>query len=128
MAKEQYGLSGSQEEALSSLAQRNEYAQQSKWRTFRELPAGERWPYFRQHFAIGVMAVLLVVAALVSLVVTRLNQPPTPVLAVQAFNMREYAGELKGLKAGFVQQEGIDDERLIEIDASFTYRWQGSGR
>ncbi|BDR52339.1 hypothetical protein KIM372_02460 [Bombiscardovia nodaiensis] len=118
MADERVGLSQSQEEAVESLAQSNVYTQQSKWSTFRQLPAGQRWSFFYQHFLLGTIGVLVAIVIVASLVVTWLTKPPTPVLTVQAFNMSRYADQLASLQKDFVKQEGLKDGRLIDVDAS----------
>ncbi|MEK0307161.1 hypothetical protein [Bifidobacterium favimelis] len=122
---ERYGLNQDQEEALDSLAQTNTYAKQSKWTTFRQLPEGKRWPYFAQHFLPGVAAIVILLAVVISLVVTRLNKPPDPVLSVQAFNMSASAGQLDEIKEGFVKDRKLDDARLVDIGATLTLNDNG---
>lgn len=108
-----------QKGSIAALAAENTYAKQSKWRTLRELPAADKWPYFAQHFLIGTVAVVAVIAVVVSLAVTMLTRPPQAELSVAGVGMGEYTAQLDELKRGFVKAEGIDDERLVDVDGSF---------
>lgn len=113
-------LSDEQQRSIAALAVENTYVKQSKWTTFRELPAADKWPFFVQHFLVGTIAVVVAVALAVSLAVTLLTKPPKPELTVAGIGMGKYSAQLDELKSGFVKAEKIDDGRLIDIDGSFT--------
>ena len=122
---DQYGLSSDQEEALGVLASADPHAGQSKWTIFRQLPPDKRWPYFAQHFLPGILAAGLVLALLVSLVVTRLTRPPDPLISVQGFNMSAHEEGFDRLKQGFMRDRGIKDGRLVDMKATLTLNSQG---
>ncbi|MSD91075.1 hypothetical protein [Bifidobacterium asteroides] len=122
---DQYGLSSDQEEALGVLASADPHAGQSKWTIFRQLPPDKRWPYFAQHFLPGILAAGLVLALLVSLVVTRLTRPPDPLISVQGFNMSAQEAGFDRLKQGFMRDRGIKDGRLVDMEATLTLNDQG---
>ena len=122
---DQYGLSSDQEEALGVLASADPHAGQSKWTIFRQLPPDKRWPYFAQHFLPGILAAGLVLALLVSLVVTRLTRPPDPLISVQGFNMSAQEEGFDRLKQGFMRDRGIKDGRLVDMKATLTLNGQG---
>lgn len=122
---DQYGLSSDQEEALGVLASADPHAGQSKWTIFRQLPPDKRWPYFAQHFLPGILAAGLVLALLVSLVVTRLTRPPDPLISVQGFNMNAQEAGFDRLKQGFMRDRGIKDGRLVDMEATLTLNDQG---
>lgn len=122
---DQYGLSSDQEEALGVLASADPHAGQSKWTIFRQLPPDKRWPYFAQHFLPGILAAGLVLALLVSLVVTRLTRPPDPLISVQGFNMSAHEEGFDRLKQGFMRDRGIKDGRLVDMKATLTLNGQG---
>ncbi|KJY52095.1 hypothetical protein [Bifidobacterium mellis] len=122
---DQYGLSSDQEEALGVLASADPHAGQSKWTIFRQLPPDKRWPYFAQHFLPGILAAGLVLALLVSLVVTRLTRPPDPLISVQGFNMNAQEEGFDRLKQGFMRDRGIKDGRLVDMKATLTLNGQG---
>ncbi|WP_288804779.1 hypothetical protein [uncultured Bifidobacterium sp.] len=121
---DQYGLSFDQEDALGVLASADPHAGQSKWTIFRQLPPAKRWPYFAQHFLPGILTAGLVLALLVSLVVTRLTRPPDPLISVQGFNMSAQEG-FDRLKQGFMRDRGIKDGRLVDMEATLTLNGQG---
>ena len=122
---DQYGLSSDQEDALGVLASADPHAGQSKWTIFRQLPPAKRWPYFAQHFLPGILAAGLVLALLVSLVVTRLTRPPDPLISVQGFNMSAQEEGFDRLKQGFMRDRGIKDGRLVDMKATLTLNGQG---
>ena len=122
---DQYGLSSDQEEALGVLASVDPHAGQSKWTIFRQLPPDKRWPYFAQHFLPGILTAGLVLALLVSLVVTRLTRPPDPLISVQGFNMSAQEEGFDRLKQGFMRDRGIKDGRLVDMEATLTLNGQG---
>ena len=122
---DQYGLSSDQEEALGVLASADPHAGQSKWTIFRQLPPDKRWPYFAQHFLPGILTAGLVLALLVSLVVTRLTRPPDPLISVQGFNMSTHEEGFDSLKQGFMRDRGIKDGRLVDMEATLTLNDQG---
>ena len=122
---DQYGLSSDQEDALGVLASADPHAGQSKWTIFRQLPPGKRWPYFAQHFLPGILTAGLVLALLVSLVVTRLTRPPDPLISVQGFNMSAQEAGFDRLKQGFMRDRGIKDGRLVVMEATLTLNDQG---
>lgn len=109
-----------QREALAGLASSNTYAKQSKWKTFRELPMKDKWPFFAQHFLGATVAVVAAVAAVIAFVVNYVNQPPDPLLYVAGVNMaQEYTEPVKALEQRFVSDRGLDPE-LVTYDANFT--------
>ena len=122
---DQYGLSSDQEEALGVLASADPHAGQSRWAIFRQLPPAKRWPYFVQHFLPGILAAGLVLALLVSLVVTRLTRPPDPLISVQGFNMSAQEEGFDRLKQGFMRDRGIKDGRLVDMKATLTLNDKG---
>ena len=122
---DQYGLSSDQEDALGVLASADPHAGQSKWTIFRQLPPAKRWPYFAQHFLPGILTAGLVLALLVSLVVTRLTRPPDPLISVQGFNMSAQEAGFDRLKQGFMRDREIKDGRLVDMEATLTLNDQG---
>lgn len=122
----EYQLSEDQLDAVATLASSNVYARQSKWRTFRELPAGQRWAYFRQHFLAGVVVAAVLVALAGSLLGTMLFHGPDPVVGIQAINMQDDAARIDRLKAGFVKAEHLDDDRLVDAGATMLITADGS--
>ncbi|MDN6553648.1 MAG: hypothetical protein L0K48_01495 [Bifidobacterium mongoliense] len=84
-------LNERQRDAIDVLASHNAYAAQSKWKTLRELPRKERWPFFVQHFLLATSAILVALIVVISLAVSFLTKPPTPLLAVQGIGMSRYA-------------------------------------
>lgn len=113
-------LSEEQKNAISVLASHNVYAKQSKWKTFRELPAHDRWPFFVQHFLLGTLAVATALAVVISLLVTFLTKAPDPVLSVQAIDMGNDSVAFNKLRDGFLKQEKIKDNRLVHVDGSLS--------
>ena len=87
----EYAFTDEQKDAIATLAIHNQYARQSKWTTFRELPARDKWPFFVQHFLIGTIAVIVAVAVAVSLVCTIVFKAPDPELSVVGVNMNGYS-------------------------------------
>ncbi|KAA8815398.1 hypothetical protein EMB92_09420 [Bifidobacterium callitrichos] len=118
-------LNDEQQSSIAALAAENTYVKQSKWKTLRELPAADKWPFFVQHFLVGTIAVVVTIAFVVSLAVTWLTRPPQTELSVAGIGMGEYSAQLDELKTGFVKAEKIDDDRLIDIDGSFTIAMPG---
>lgn len=109
-----------QQDAIAALAAENKYTKQSKWKTFRELPPKDRWPFFVQNFLIETGLVLLAVVFVVAIVVTMATRDPAAELTVVRLNTTdEYAQPMEELKTGFVEREGIEDERLAQFDVSY---------
>lgn len=116
-------------QSVAALADENVYTKQSKWTTLRGLRGGERWTYFKQHFLIGTIAIVVAVAVVVSLVVTWATRAPDPDLSVVVVNARQNASEsasgqvsasLDRLGDGFVKHAGLGDRRLVSIDGTMT--------
>ena len=57
MAVEKPVLTQEQQDAVAALASTNVYAKQSKFKTFRELPPKDKWPYFKQNFLTDVLII-----------------------------------------------------------------------
>lgn len=113
-------LSADQRAAISGLAKDNVYVKQSKWITFRQLPASQKGAYFVQHFLLGTVVVVVALVVVISLVVTYLTKPSTPVFTLEAVNMRENSQQISALKDGFVKYDNVKDARLVSFDSSLT--------
>lgn len=108
-------LNADQLTAISGLAKDNVYVKQSKWTTFRQLPAGQKGSFFVQNFLLGTVAIIAAVVIVISLVVTYLTKPPTPVFTLEAVNMHQDSAQISALKDGFVKYDNIKDSRLIDF-------------
>ncbi|OZG66505.1 hypothetical protein [Bifidobacterium eulemuris] len=116
-----------QQDAIAALASENKYAKQSKWKTLRELPPKDRWPFFRQNFLVETGLVLVVVAFVVALVVTMVTRGPDAELTVVRLNAGEsYAQPMSELKTGFIERAGIEDERIAQFDGSYDITEDGN--
>ncbi|MCH4209887.1 hypothetical protein [Bifidobacterium sp.] len=115
-----YRFTDEQREAIATLAATNVYARQSKWKTFRELPKRDKWPFFVQHFLLGTVAVAVALAIVIAMAVTFFTKPPDPLVSVQGVNMPGYSAQLAELNAGFRRQLDISDKRLVQIDDSLS--------
>lgn len=114
-------------EAIAGLARENTYAKQSKWKTLRELPAKDKWPFFVQHFLGAIVAVVAVVAVVIVFVVNLVTSPPEPQLYIAGVNMaQEYTEAVESLEQRFVSEQGLDPE-LVTYDANFTIAEDGTG-
>ncbi|WEV69238.1 hypothetical protein OZX73_08275 [Bifidobacterium sp. ESL0775] len=113
-------LDDDQRAAISGLAKDNVYVRQSKWTTFRQLPADEKWSFFVQNFLLGTVLVVVAIAIVVSLAVTYLTKPPTPVFTLEAVNMHRDSAQISELKDGFVKYDGIKDSRLVDFGSDLT--------
>ncbi|WEV59212.1 hypothetical protein OZX67_01165 [Bifidobacterium sp. ESL0728] len=111
-------LSADQRAAISGLAKDDVYVRQSKWTTFRELPVGQKGSFFVQNFLLGTVVVVVVLAIVISLVVTYLTKPPTPVFTLEAVNMRENSQQISALKDGFVKYDNVKDARLVSFGSN----------
>ena len=118
-------LTAEQQDAVAALAATNVYVKQSKWKTFKELPKDKKWPFFVQHFLLGTVAVVVAIAVVISLVVTIVTRPPEPELTVIGFDMSRYDTQLDKLKAGFVKDRAIDDDRLIDMNGDYSISGDG---
>lgn len=113
-------------EAISTLAGENAYAKQSKWKTFMELPAKDKWPFFAQHFLLGTVAVVAVVAMVVAFVVNYVTRSPEPKLYIAGVNMSQECTEaVEALEQRFVADQGLDPE-LVKYDANFLLTESGT--
>ncbi|KAB8291017.1 hypothetical protein [Bifidobacterium avesanii] len=110
------GLSDEQRAAVADLARTNEYAKQSKWKTLRELPNNEKLPFFVQHFLIATIAIVAVVALVISLVVFYATRPPSAKLTVATFGLSEYSDQLEDLRRDFAAAHADEDERVFAVD------------
>lgn len=123
--KEGIVFSREQQEAIAGLASENTYAKQSKWQTFRELPMQDKWPYFVQHFLIGTIVVVLVVATAVGFTVNFLTKPPDPLLYVAGVNLpAKVADPIEKLENEFVEDQGLDSQ-LVAYDGDFVVTESG---
>ncbi|MCO6559419.1 MAG: hypothetical protein J6575_08490 [Bifidobacterium sp.] len=113
-------LSADQRAAISGLAKDNVYVKQSKWTTFRQLPAGQKGSFFVQHFLLGTVVVIIALVVVISLVVTYLTKPPTPVFTLEAVNMHENSRQISALKDGFVKYDNVKDARLVSFGSDLT--------
>lgn len=111
------GLSQEQLDAVADLARTNEYAKQSKWKTLRELPNGEKLSFFVQHFLIATIAIVAAIAVVISLVVFYLTRPPDAKLTVATFGLSNYDEQLQSLRADFAAAHPDQDERIFAVDA-----------
>ena len=118
-------LTDEQRDAIATLASHNEYATQSKWTTFRQLPPADKWPYFRQHFLLGTALAVLVAVLATSVGVAYLTKGPEPELSVAGFGMGEYTDQLDALRDRFIGAAGIDDERLVDINGLYAIDLNG---
>lgn len=124
--RDQTTLSAEQKAAVAGLAAENVYTSQSKWRTFRELPANKKWWFFKQHFLLPTVAIVAALALIIGYVVTVVTRGPDPELSVVSINLKDYTEPMERLKAGFVEAEKIDDERLVDLTASLSIDESGS--
>jgi hypothetical protein len=122
---EQYRFSEEQRNAIAELASTNEYAHQSKWTTFRQLPRSQKWPFFVQHFLLATVAVLAAVIVVVSLIVTYATKAPNPVLSVQGFGVANQSQKLDSLASDFARSAGLKDSRLIQISGDMNIEGNG---
>lgn len=113
------GLSKDQLSAVAELAKTNTYANQSKWQTLRQLPKGERFPYFVQHFLLGTVAVVAAIATVIGLVVFYLTRPPDTKLYVAGFGLAGQSQQLGDLQRDFAAAHPDEDPRVFAIDATF---------
>lgn len=114
-----------QRRAIADLASENTYAKQSKWRTFRELPMKDKWPFFAQHFLLGVVAVIVAIALVVMFVVENLTRGPDPLLYIAGVNVPSDISEpMERLDEGFAASSGLDGE-LVTYDGAFTITASG---
>lgn len=113
------GLSKEQLSAVADLARTNTYANQSKWDTLRQLPKGERFPYFIQHFLLGVVAVVAAIAVVIGMIVFYLTRPPATKLYVASFGMAEYSQQMSDLQGAFTAAHPEEDPRVFTIDTTF---------
>lgn len=121
-----YGLGHEQMNAVKFLGRQDVHTGQSKWATFRQLPRESKWAYFAQYFLPPLIAVIVLLAIVISLVVTRLTRPPDPVMAVQGFNFDSCQSQFDSLKHGFAKYSGISDDRLLDMDATLTVKDSGN--
>ena len=113
------GLSQEQLDAVADLARTNVYAKQSKWKTFRELPKEEKFPFFVQHFLLATVAIVAAVAIVIGLGVFYATRPPSTKLVVATFNLSEYNDKLESLQQDFAAAHPDQDPRVFDIDSSF---------
>ncbi|WEV46941.1 hypothetical protein OZX62_01180 [Bifidobacterium sp. ESL0690] len=111
-------LNADQRAAISGLAKDNVYVKQSKWTTFRELPAGQKGTYFVQNFLLGTVVVVVALVIAISLVVTYLTKPPTPVFTLEAVNMHQDSEQISALKDEFVKYDNVKDARRVSFGSS----------
>lgn len=118
--RDDFVLSDEQKAAVSELSETNVYAKQSKLKTFRELPASEKWPYFKDNFLTYAIVAVLAVGIAASFGISYAIKAPDPVLSFEGVNMSRCSDQLNSLGAGFAQSEGITDGRLVSMDASIS--------
>ena len=94
------------------------YAKQSKFKTFRELPPKDKWPYFKQNFLTDVLIIIAVVGLVLAFVISYVTKGPEAELSLEGVDMAEYSEQIDALGADFVKTQGIEDERLVRTDAS----------
>ncbi|KFI50315.1 hypothetical protein [Bifidobacterium biavatii] len=117
-AKE-YAFTDEQKDAIATLASSNVYAKQSKWKTFRELPADQKWPFFVQNFLLNTAIAVGAAALVIAIVCTVAFKGPDPDISIAGFNMADSADQCDQLKTKFVKNQNIDDERLVSINCSY---------
>ncbi|MCH9274854.1 hypothetical protein JS533_000925 [Bifidobacterium amazonense] len=115
----EYAFTDEQKDAIATLASSNVYAKQSKWKTFRELPADQKWPFFVQNFLLNTAIAVGASALIIAMACTMLFKAPDPQIAVAGFNMADATDQCDQLKAGFVKDQNISDDRLVDIDCSY---------
>ncbi len=113
-----FRLSEEQKAAVSELSRSNVYAKQSKWKTLRELPMRDKWPYFKQNFLSYALIIAIVVGLVVAFAVSYLTKGPDAELRVEGINMGQYADQLDELGEDFIASENIEDSRLVQMDTS----------
>ena len=118
MAVEKPVLTQEQQDAVAALASTNVYAKQSKFKTFRELPPKDKWPYFKQNFLTDVLIIIAVVGLVLAFVISYVTKGPEAELSLEGVDMAEYSEQIDALGADFVKTQGIEDERLVRTDAS----------
>lgn len=120
-------LTAEQLDAVAVLATTNKYTKQSKWKTFRELPNDKKWPFFEQHFLLPTVAAIVTAIVVIALTVTYVTRPPDTELSVAGFDLQDYSSQLDKLKAGFVAEQKIDDDRLIGMTGEFSINSNDNG-
>ena len=109
-----------QQDAIAALASTNKYAKQSPWQTLRELPPKDRLPFFFQNFLWQTVAIAVAVAMVIAIGITIATRDPEAELTVVRLNDSDaYAQTMDALKAGFVKDEKIEDERIMRFSDSF---------
>lgn len=120
-------LTAEQLDAVAVLATTNKYTKQSKWKTFRELPNDKKWPFFEQHFLLPTVAAIVTAIVVIALTVTYVTRPPDTELSVAGFDLQDYSSQLDKLKAEFVAEQKIDDDRLIGMTGEFSINSNDNG-
>ena len=126
--KSGYRLDDRQNEAVAALAGAKNYGTQSKWATFKSLPAHEKWPYFAQHFLPGIAVIVVVVAFMGAMAWQMLFNRVDTVIGVQAINLQQYSAGFDNLKNGFAKasDKQIKDERELEFGDTMTITKDGA--
>lgn len=112
-------LTEEQKAAVAELSQTNKYAHQSTWKTFKELPMKDKWPYFVQHFLLSVVIVVAVVGFAVAMTVTYLTKPPQMKLDIVSVNMGDASTQLDHLEQGLAKDSGLD-AKLMDARTNLT--------
>ena len=103
MAVEKPVLTQEQQDAVAALASTNVYAKQSKFKTFRELPPKDKWPYFKQNFLTDVLIIIAVVGLVLAFVISYVTKGPEAELSLEGVDMAEYSEQIDALGADFVK-------------------------
>ena len=93
--RDDFVLSDEQKAAVSELSETNVYAKQSKLKTFRELPASEKWPYFKDNFLTYAIVAVLAVGIAASFGISYAIKAPDPVLSFEGVNMSRCSDQLE---------------------------------
>lgn len=115
-----FGLSEDQKAAVEELSKTNVYEKQSKFKTLRELPAKDRWLYFRQNFLLQTVTITAIVAVVVAFAVSFLTKGSDPELAVEGINMSQYSDSFDSLGTAFAKKEKLTGKNPIKIDTGIS--------
>ncbi len=119
-------FSDEQLDAISGLASENIYAQQSKWRTFLELPVKDKWPFFVQYFLAGIAVIVFVLVLAGCFIYGYFSQDPDPKLSIAGINVSDdVTSQLEELESDFAFSCDLDVD-LITYDGSYVITESGS--
>ena len=111
-----YILSDEQKAAVAVLSQSNKYTKQSKFKTFQELPLGEKWPYFKQNFLLQTVTAAVAIVVVAAFAISYLTKEPDPDLMVEGIGMSRYSASFDSLGDAFAKKEGLSGKNPVKMD------------